>query len=113
MPQKQFTLSEADFKRLSQVVLSCGLTHSQVISQYIKRYSRDLEQLLVTSEDLEQLGTTSNNLGQLRTTESFSSPIEALPKVVEVVPILSVPPPIESEPPQMSAFDRLAAFDFS
>ena len=106
MPQKQFTLSESDFKRLSQVVLSCGLTHSQVISQYIKRYSRDLEQLLGTSEDLEQLGTTSNNLEQLRTTESRSSPVEVVPKSIEVV--LS-----ESEPPQMSALDRLAAFDFS
>ena len=105
MPQKQFTLSESDFKRLSQVVLSCGLTHSQVISQYIKRYSRDLEQLLGTSEDLEQLGTTSNNLEQLGTTESRPSPIEVVLESIEVVPP-------EAETPPMSALDRCLNFDF-
>ena len=112
MPQKQFTLSEPDFKRLSQVVLSCGLTHSQVISQYIKRYSRDLEQLLGTSEDLEQLETTSNNLEQLRTTESFSSPIEVPPKAVEVVSSCSKVEPVSTAPTQMSAFDRCVNFDY-
>ena len=94
--QKQFTLSDSDFDRLSEVAASCGLTLSQVLSQYIRRYSNNLEQLLATSNNLEQPRTTSNNLEQPKR-------VDVLPKLIEVVPIVeSITQILEASPPPES-----------
>ena len=97
--QKQFTLSDSDFDRLSEVAESCGLTLSQVLSQYIRRYSNNLEQLLTTSNNLEQPRQTSGKLEQPKHSE-------VVPKLIEIVPIVESTPTVPmSTPPVLAVIE--------
>ena len=100
--KKQFTLSDSDVERFDRLAESCGMSHSQILSQYIKRYSDHLDSLLSTSNDLGQLVATSSNLGQSKPAYVESKPAHVAENVTQVEP----------SPVKRNAFSAMAEMDF-
>lgn len=93
--KKQFTLSDSDFATLDRVAQSCGLSHSQTLSQFIRRYSSHLEQLLATNVNFEQPTSTSGNLEQPKA--AMSQPQAAKhPTTADTKQAKATPSPIDA-----------------
>ena len=84
--KKQFTMADADSERFDQLAESCGMTHSQLLSQYIRRYSDHLDSLLSTSSNLSQPVSTSSNLSQSKYAEVESKSTQVSETVTQAEP---------------------------
>ena len=115
--RKTISLSARSIEVLQHLAEDCELDASQCINQLILRHSVDIRKLFSLNPSIRTQSYADESIPEsivrIRT-QSYANESESVFESASSLTSESPPTPVsESEPPQMSAFDRLAAFDFS